>query len=325
MSRKGGQPPRSGERHAPTPRGRRRVARPAAAHFYLIIGHYIVTYGMVGLHQRDPGVYARFKRYPGGLMELLVCSKPIFRGEGWEAERPSPKSPKNGTDSEEDAMRAVRRARARVRELALCTPFKYFVTLTLDERKINRHDIDAITAHMRTWLDNRVRRKGLTYVLVPELHKDGAIHFHGFFNDALPAVDSGTVIPPWGGRPRRPESVAEGRRWLADGGHTVYNLPDWDYGFTTAIELYGEYSKAVSYVCKYIGKDLKAGKIGGRWYYSGGALGCPEVWFSDMFDWNSAFDTFVGAPGVSYYDYEVPEIGAAFRQFTWQEPPPISE
>lgn len=277
---------------------------------------------MIGLHERDPAVAARFKRFPDGTVELLVCSKPIFRGDGWENEKPKPpKGPINGTDSAAAQMRAVRRARARVREIALATPFKYFVTLTLAPDKVNRYDAGAITKQLRTWLDNRVRRKGLAYVLVPERHRDGAIHFHGFFNDALPAVDSGTVIPPEGGKPRKPRSEAERQRWLGTGGHLVYNLPDWDYGFTTAIGLYGEYPKAVSYVCKYIGKDLTAGKIGGRWYLSGGALGAPEVWLSDMFDWQSAFDTFMGAPGVTYYDYEVPEIGAAFRQFTWHEDP----
>lgn len=273
---------------------------------------------MKGLHQRDPHAFARFKKYPDGTIELLVCTKPIFIAEGWENERP--KSPKNGTHTANggDVMRAVRRARARVRDLAMCTKFRYFVTLTLDEKKVDRYDIEGLTPKLMNWLDNRVRRKGLAYVLVPELHKDGAVHFHGFFNDALPAVDSGTVIPPWGGRPRRPESAAEGRRWLADGGHTVYNLPDWDYGFTTAIELYGEYSKAISYVCKYIGKDLEHGKIGGRWYYSGGCLARPETWVSDMWDYHTAWDALMGAPGVSYYGYEVPEIGAAFRRFTWR-------
>lgn len=279
---------------------------------------------MKGLHQRDPGCCARVKKYPDGTIELLVCTKPVFMAAGWEAQKP--KGPKNGTPPDEpgDAMRAVRRARARVRELALCTSFKYFVTLTLDQSNVDRYDMDGMVVRLRTWLDNRVRRKGLAYVLVPELHKDGAIHFHGFFNDALPAVDSGTVIPPDGGKPRKPRSEAERLRWLIAGGHTVYNLPDWDYGYTTAIELYGEYPKAISYVCKYIGKDLEHGKIGGRWYYSGGCLARPETWVSDMWDYHTAWDALFGAPGVSYYSYDVPEIGAAFRQFTWREDAAIS-
>lgn len=274
---------------------------------------------MKGLHEREPGCYARFKKYPDGTVELLVCSKPIFRAEGWEPERKKPTAKRTDVGEGGDPMRAVRRARGKVRDFALCTDFKYFVTLTLDQQKVDRYDIDVITSRLRTWLDNRVRRKGLAYVLVPERHRDGAVHFHGFFNDALECRDSGTIVPPEGGKPRRPRSEAEGRRWLARGGHIVYNLPDWDFGFTTAMELYGEYPKAVAYVCKYIGKDLKAGKIGGRWYYSGGALGAPEMWLDDLLDYQAACAAFEDVPGVTHYDYEISEIGAAFRQFTWKE------
>lgn len=254
---------------------------------------------MNGLHQRDPGCCARFKKYPDGTVELMVCSKPVFRGPGWEPERPQPRSEANHDgDDKEAAMRSVRRARAKVRELALCTSFRWFVTLTLDAKKVDRYNMDEVVKRMRIWLDNRVRRKGLAYVLVPEHHKDGAIHFHGFFNDALPAVYSG-------------HKTEYDRK--------VYNLPDWDFGFTTAIELYGEYSRAIGYVCKYIGKDLEKGKVGGRWYYSGGVLARPEAWVSDMFSYQSAWDALGGCPGVEYYGWEVPEIGAAFRRFTWKD------
>ncbi len=153
----------------------------------------------------------------------------------------------------------MRRARAQVRDLALCTDFKYFVTLTLNQGKINRYNMQEITKKMKNWLDNRVRRNGLKYVLVPEFHKDKAIHFHGFFNDVLPVVDSGHKDK---------------------NGHVIFNLPSWTLGFTTAIKLYDDYHKAVSYVCKYIGKSSE--KVGGRWYYSGGDLGRPEVFYEDI-------------------------------------------
>ncbi|MBQ7345150.1 MAG: hypothetical protein IJW45_03695, partial [Oscillospiraceae bacterium] len=111
-------------------------------------------------------------------------------------------------------------------------------------------------------------------------HKKGGIHFHGFFNDALPAVDSGTIRLPWAKKPRRPRSEAQRAEWLAQGGRIVYNLPGWTLGFTTAMELYGEYPAAVAYVCKYIGKDGE--KSAGRWYYSGGALAQPKEEYADL-------------------------------------------
>lgn len=250
---------------------------------------------------------ARIKTYPDGSQEVMVCNFPVFREAGWELVEDE-KRPKKGKKKKkkecdgadrnletvteekeeaekgqsEDVQRSIRRAKAQLKDLALCTPFKYFLTFTLDQQKIDRYDMVAVTKVMNRWLDNNVRRHGFTYIIVPELHKDGAIHFHGFGNGALKAVDSGTISMHGWKKPRRPRSDAERARWLAAGGHIVYNLPAWTLGFSTAIELYGEYSRAVAYVCKYIGKQAETGKIGGRWYYSGGDLGHPLVRLDDM-------------------------------------------
>ena len=153
----------------------------------------------------------------------------------------------------------MRRARAKLRRLALANEFEYFVTLTLDRSKIDRYDGAAVVKALGRWADNMVRRHGLRYILVPELHKDGAIHFHGFMAGyGLEARDSGVE---WDGRP-------------------VYNLPQWSYGFTTAQRLYGDYHAAVGYCCKYIGKQSGQRPLG-RWYYSGGALQEPRKIYAD--------------------------------------------
>lgn len=226
--------------------------------------------------------FARLKEYPQGGYELMVCSEPVFRETGWEArERDcAPRRRHDDDTSAGDDDRARRRAAAKVREIALCTEFKYFVTLTLDAARVDRYDISAIMRKVSAWLDNNVRRHGLAYVLVPELHKDGAVHFHGFFNAALPVTDSGTLSVPGSKKPRKPRSGAQRAEWLASGGHVVYNLLGWPLGFSTAIELYGGYAAAVGYVCKYVRKQQS--KIGGRWYYSGGKLGQPKVSYPDV-------------------------------------------
>lgn len=249
----------------------------------------------------------RIKHYPDGSREILVCTKPIFRYEGWE-ERTDPKCRKVGK-GQGDNGRAIRRAKAAVRDIALCNEMSYFVTLTLDKDRVDRYDVAEVTKKLNAWLSNQVQRKGLKYVLVPELHKDGAVHYHGLFNAALEVTDSGTIIPPEGGKPRRPRSKAQAAEWLAAGGKVVHNLPGWPYGFTTAIRLYGEYDRAISYVCKYIGKDLTErgarGKIGGRWYYSGGQLAAPRVTYEDL-EWRDWLDR-EGA-----YFFRIPDAGAAF-------------
>ena len=235
---------------------------------------------------------ARVKAYPDGSLEVLACDQAIFHPDGWETsgykQRPARvrKDPQKPTTQDRDNReRSMRRARAQVRDLALSNPFRWFVTLTLDQAKVSRYDMAEITRKLNAWLDNQVRRRGLAYVLVPERHKDGAIHFHGFFNDALEAVDSGHKDSQ---------------------GHPVYNLPGWRLGFTTAIQLYGDYHAAVSYVCKYIGKQGE--KPGGRWYYSGGCLQRPDVSFSDVGPRD--LEAVAGEGGV--YRFDVPEAGLSF-------------
>ena len=46
----------------------------------------------------------------------------------------------------------------------------------------------------------------------------------------------------------------------------MYNVSDWQYGFSTAIETYGEPSQLAFYVTKYITKDVK--KIFGKFFWS---------------------------------------------------------
>lgn len=225
----------------------------------------------------------RVKVYPNGTHELLAAPAAIFREKGWELSdkwMPEVKGNGDGGSPADNLARAKRRARAAVRDIALSNEFSHFVTFTLDATKIDRYDINAVVKKLNYWLDNRVRRNGLKYVLVPELHKDGAIHFHGFINDRLGLVDSGTITGGELKKPRKPKSSRERERLLSSGSHIVYNVTDWKLGFSTAIELYGDYRAAVGYVCKYISKEQQ--KIGGRWYYSGGDLSKPEILLFDV-------------------------------------------
>lgn len=200
--------------------------------------------------------------YPDGTHDIIVSTLPIFREPGWEPVKDEwrPSTPREaGKKSEgEDRDRSARRARAKLRRLALANDFEYFVTLTLDPARIDRHDPKTITKALSTWADNTVRRHGLRYILIPEQHRDGAYHFHGFMA-GIKAVDSGIK---WNGR-------------------TVYNLPQWRYGFTTATRIEGDYHAAVGYCCKYVGKQQGERPLG-RWYYSGGMLREPQRLLADL-------------------------------------------
>ena len=250
----------------------------------------------------DIGGNAIVYSYPNGDFDVVCASDHWYTPPGWEksedfspparaggarpcedipeeqlefplANEALPKPRETGKKSRgEEVLRSMRRARANVRRLALANEFSYFVTLTLSPEEVDRYDCKAIMAKVNRWLDNMVRRKGLRYILVPERHKDGAFHFHGFFaGDGLEVVDSGHHDKQ---------------------GHPIYNLPQWGFGFTAAIRLYGTYSQAVGYVTKYIGKQDGERPMG-RWYYSGGDLKEPQKDYSVM-DFHQLAEEYAG-------------------------------
>jgi hypothetical protein len=186
----------------------------------------------------------------------------------------------NQSAADEAVKRAAARARKQLFELCACNDFDLFFTLTLDKERIDRYDYKEAVKKLSQWFDNRVRRRGLRYVAVPEYHKDGAIHFHGLCNsEACRLVDSGRK----------------------DKGHAVYNLSDWNLGFTTAIKLYGERNAAAHYVAKYVTKSTACGTIGGRYYFHGGDLQKARcVYYHEDFGEFAGRELTIDAAGLTF-------------------------
>lgn len=238
-----------------------------------------------------PKYNARIKQYPDGSQEILVCSKQIFNPENLESpysdyedfsEDKKKKSPCDALDS-----RAIRRAKKNIKDYILCNNFEYFITLTLDKRNVSRDNYKEIIIKMNTWLDNNVRRKGLQYLIVPEFHKNGSIHFHGLINESLEMLDSGTVSVKG---LKKPIKISTYKRYYPGKEYqTVYNIPGWKYGFSTAIQLYGDKRAVANYIGKYLEKDFQ--KVGGRYYLHSNNLSQPTV----VYSW-ADFSQFPGEP-----------------------------
>lgn len=74
------------------------------------------------------------------------------------------------------------RAKSKVYEYAYCNEFDYFVTLTIDPRKYDRSDLKGYYKDFTQFLrDYRKKHKvSIAYLFIPERHKDGNWHMHGF-------------------------------------------------------------------------------------------------------------------------------------------------
>lgn len=223
----------------------------------------------------------------GGVLEILYTSKPVFNCGGFEPQNTSDKKPNfwcqqeaeieaeiEAAEAKEKTPNAQARARAykRVFDYSMCNEgvFDLFITMTCDGAKVDRYDIDKVYwDKLRHFLDNRVQRKGLKYIIVPELHKDGAVHFHGLINSgAVQLKDSGHKV--W-------------KRGLSRGKH-IYNIADWKVGFTTAVKLSGDHENVAKYITKYITKQTSGGMIGGRYYYHGGKLLQPKYHYLNFLE-----------------------------------------
>lgn len=225
---------------------------------------------------------------------VQFCTRPTFRAPGWEDVKafgsPTPCADPFpcGEDPDDDAVagsepptpsaRAIRRARQNAYDLLMCNPsLDAFVTLTFDPATVDSFSYPDAYDYLRPWLSNRVQRRGLAYVLVPELHPtSGRIHFHALMNgDAL--GDLPRAFDPHTGKP------------IFHKGRAVYNVAEWHAGFSTLMRVQKLAGKpdttaAVSrYMFKYMGKNLGA-TIGGRYFLHGGRLQKPRYTYIDNLD-----------------------------------------
>lgn len=81
---------------------------------------------------------------------------------------------------EERAKQNIRRSVRTVEEIAICNPWKWWVTFTFDGAKVDRFDIASLKKIIAQWLrDERKKNPNLKYLIVPEQHKRGGWHMHG--------------------------------------------------------------------------------------------------------------------------------------------------
>lgn len=237
------------------------------------------------------------KYLPSGKVLLTIFSRDIFIEDGWECEKVRRGELERTYVLDNPRSDNIRRAKNAVFEIAAANEWDYMVTFTLDGSKVDRYDKKAVIKPFAKWLQNSTARKGLRYLIVAELHKDGAIHFHGLTNGGLDLADSGTVKAPGKKKPIKRETA---RRYGLDPTSlkTVYNVENFKLGFSTAISLDGNREAVAKYMTKYITKDFA--KIFGKSYFAGGEGLRRKLPFT-LHD--IKFDDFEGRT------YEVPKVG----------------
>ncbi len=241
---------------------------------------------------KDKVLYnTKVKRYRDGSYSLTYCNRRIFVNQGEKEEfrksldlEETDKAEDTGNEKvkeivnkfessqtttehkrkrKEERTDNIKHAVDRIYDIAFQNEWDYFLTITIDPEQFDSKDVKEVYKRLRNWLSDRVKLKGLKYLLIPEQHKNGGIHAHALINDCFKLEHSGRYL--YNGKAYKAETLQK-KGIDINLLKPVYNVPEWKYGFSAAIPVDGNPARLACYITKYITKDCK--KIFGKYYLS---------------------------------------------------------
>ena len=216
------------------------------------------------LYQRD---VALIKRYGDKYKLIWMKSK---RNKGVEVpDEQLVKDECSVTKGECKLENNISRAKGRIFELAICNPWQYFITMTLDKGKYNRYDLSKFQADLSQFVRDQRKKWGceLKYLFVPEQHKlrvgevTPAWHIHGLVNGVAPEMLAD--FPP-------------GVPWGLQG---YVNYPDYmnRFGWCSLAPISNPHAVS-AYITKYVSKHMGQGvAVGNRLFYASVGLNGAET------------------------------------------------
>lgn len=207
-------------------------------------------------------------------------------------------------NQKENIERSTRRSKSAIIGYALNNDFSHFVTFTFRDE---RHNDDQVLKRLMAYL-TQMRRNypGFQYLIVPERHKSGALHFHGLINgipdpEFIPAINNDPTSKYY------QQPLRRTRRGTADT-YPVFNLLSFNrYGFSDAERIESP-EKIANYISKYITKELVT-SFNKKRYWASRNLRAPVN--LDNFDPTTIEGIKLRSMGNNeygnFYTYEVPE------------------
>lgn len=225
--------------------------------------------------------YYRIYEYPSG----TIPYKHVYIKRDREVVKDDPgKSILECLDREGKFQESLSRSRRVIRDLILCNGFEYFCTFTFSPEHVDRFDYNACKKRLTKFFNNFRSRYApeFRYLIIPEFHQDGAIHFHG----VVRGFPDGELV--------KPEMIFKRNR--AGELLSVPNTPgylDWpryheNLGLFNCSRI-RNYDACAFYVTKYVTKELCKMPLGRSVYMASKGLNRPELVFDEdgvpmMFD-----------------------------------------
>lgn len=200
--------------------------------------------------------------YPG-MIKVYIPNTPINKNlPDWEDQKNSKLTNfEIKTSNETTIERSTRRSQKTVSDYARCNWFDLFATITIG---VDRYDIDSSKQKLQTWLKNQRDRNGkFKYLIVPEYHKDGALHFHALLGNYTGKL--------------RQSLNAKTNQKIVSKGKPVYELTEYKSGFTKVQKIgqsIEDQTKVGLYISKYITKEMIS-LFGKKRYWASKGLNKP--------------------------------------------------
>lgn len=223
-------------------------------------------------------IRSRIKTYPNGDKKITTFAKPLIVFENIEVfgEDVNDKIKEKVELSEEEKLKEqdriidkrFREVRNKIEDYARSNDFTHFITLTQDTKIVgDRFDDEIALSNLDRFLKTirkQAKRKevNLKYIVVPERHKNNALHFHMLVHDyPYEFIDSNHV------RKKR----------------KIYKCEQWKYGISDVIEIYGDGSALGNYIKKYVTKQMMTQNLGRskKKYWCSKGLLLPKIEYYD--------------------------------------------
>lgn len=201
-------------------------------------------------------------------IKITYCK--CLRESGWEDEREHKDKCSVNT---EKLSNNLSRTKSTVKELVMCNEWDYWCTFTIDKEKYDRYNLKAYIKDLSRFLLNYNRYcnddEKVKYILIPEQHKDGAWHMHGFI-----------------------KGIKEKDLYTNIHGYLTWKQYESKFGFISMSKLESK-EKASSYMMKYMTKDIEKNVTGlnaHMYYASKGLKHATELYrgsalFKGEYDW----------------------------------------
>lgn len=235
-----------------------------------IIGHY-------GLYDYDVSTIKRIG-YLIKVSNLKACRHPGLIIE----QRYSKKGTVNNFKLENN----IARAKSNIREYALCNPWDYFCTFTISKDKYDRYNFQAFYKDFAKFISNYNRscnkNEKVKYLVIPEMHKDGAWHLHGLL-----------------------KGIRQVDMYINKYGYISWTKYEEKFGYIS-FDPIRSIDNCSKYLLKYITKDISrcVSDLGCHLYYSSNGLKKGEMIFRGKLELKCEWDyeTPDGFCKIKYFD-----------------------